>query len=325
MRYLIPSLLVIALSCKSTTNALRPENVLKDAKGDVIAIDPPAMEVESIMNYLASDELAGREPGTEGIELAATYIEDIFKKNNIDPYFSTYKDTLSNFSPTTYNIVGYVEGNDPELKNEFVIVGAHYDHIGTAEEVNGDVIANGANDNAAGTTAVIELAKHFAYSESNKRSMLFVLFSAEESGLLGSAHLAKKLKESDLDLYAMVNFEMIGVPMTKEYTAYLTGFEESNMASKINEYADKKLIGFLPQAKEYNLFKRSDNYPFYQEFGIPAQTISTFDFTNYEYYHHVDDEVSGMDFEHMTSIINEMKPVLEKIANSATREIKMNE
>lgn len=325
MKYLISSLIVIALSCKSTTNALRPENVFKDAKGNGTAVDPPAMEVESIVSYLASDELAGREAGTEGIELAAAYIEDIFKKNNIESYFSTYRDTLSNFSPTTYNIVGYIEGNDPELKDEFVIVGAHYDHIGAGDEVNGDVIANGANDNAAGTAAVIELAKYFAYSESNKRSLLFVLFSAEESGLLGSAHLAKKLKESDLDLYTMVNFEMIGVPMTKEYTAYLTGFEESNMASKMNEYAGKNLIGFLPQAKEYNLFKRSDNYPFYQEFGIPAQTICTFDFTNYEYYHHVDDEVSRMDFEHMTSVINEMKPVLEKITNSTTREIKMNE
>ncbi len=325
MKHLIFSFLVIALSCKSTTNSLRPESVLKDAKGNGIAVDPPVMEVESIMNYLASDELAGREAGTEGIELAATYIEDIFKKNNIKPYFSTYKDTLSNFTPTTYNIVGYIEGNDIELKNEFVVVGAHYDHIAGAEVVNGDAIANGANDNATGTTAVIELAKYFAYSKSNKRSLLFVLFSAEESGLLGSAHLAKKLKESNLDLYTMVNFEMIGVPMTREYTVYLTGHEESNMAAKMNEYANKNLIGFLLQAKEYNLFKRSDNYPFYQEFGIPAQTISTFDFTNYEYYHHVDDEVSRMDFDHMISIINEMKPVLEKITNSATREIKMNE
>ena len=325
MKFIIYLFFVFAIGCKSTTNALRPETVLEDAKGDEVSA-PPSMEVENIMNFLASDDLLGREAGTDGIATAASYIENIFNENNIKPYFSTYKDTLSNFNPVAYNVVGYLEGNDSALKNEFVIIGAHYDHIGKAEaNAEGDVIANGANDNAAGTTAVIELAKHFGTTKSNKRSILFVLFSAEEKGLLGSAHLAKKLKEQNFNLYTMVNFEMIGVPMTTTHKAYITGFEESNMASKINEYAGKELIGFLPKAKEYNLFKRSDNYPFFQEFNIPAQTISTFDFTNYEYYHHVDDEVSYMDFNHMESLINEMIPVIKKIANSATQEIKMNE
>ncbi len=322
-RLIILLLIVTIIGCKSSTNALRPEAVLKDAKGYTTA---PVMDVDGIMNYLSSDELAGREAGAEGIEKAAMYIESIFEANTVSPYFSSYKDTLSNFNPTTYNIVGYLEGTDPNLKNQFVIIGAHYDHIGKADvNADGDTIANGANDNAAGTTAVIEFAKHFSYAKSNKRSILFVLFSAEEKGLLGSKHLARKLKRQNLDLYAMVNFEMIGVPMTTKHKAYITGYEESNMAGKINEYAGKEIIGFLPKAKEYNLFKRSDNYPFYQEFNIPAQTISTFDFTNYEYYHHVDDEASQIDFNHMNSLIKEMIPVIKKITNSATQEIKMNE
>ena len=325
MKLVIYLFLIIAMSCKSTTNSLRPESILKDAKGDEIS-EPSAVEVEDIMNYLTSDALLGREAGTAGIADAATYIEDILKKNNIQPYFSSYKDTLSNFNPVAYNIVGYLEGNDPTLKNEFVIIGAHYDHIGTAEaNTEGDIIANGANDNAAGTTAVIEFAKHFGYTKDNKRSILFVLFSAEEKGLLGSTHLAQKLKDQNFNLYTMLNFEMIGVPMTTEYKAYLTGYEESNMASKINEYAGKELVGFLAKAKEYSLFKRSDNYPFYLKFKAPAQTISTFDFTNYEYYHHVDDEVSQMDFEHMKNLINEMIPIIKEITNSTSQEIKMNE
>ncbi|MCB0375396.1 MAG: M20/M25/M40 family metallo-hydrolase [Sinomicrobium sp.] len=278
------------------------------------------------MNILASDDLEGRSTGKAGIEKAAVYIENVFKTHNVSPYFTTYKDTLSNFKDgTAYNMIGFVPGNDPALKNEFIVIGAHYDHIGTGEPVNGDTIANGANDNASGTTAVLELAKYFGHARTNKRSLLFVLFSGEEIGLLGSRHLAKKLKAQGLNLYVMVNFEMIGVPMKTSYQAYITGYELSNMASKLNEYSGKEIFGFLPEAKQYQLFKRSDNYPFYLEFKLPCQTISTFDFTNYNYYHHVDDEVSEMDFSHMATVINEMIPALERLAVTSAREITMNE
>ncbi|MDP5157809.1 MAG: peptidase M28, partial [Flaviramulus sp.] len=92
---------------------------------------------------------------------------------------------------------------------------------------------------------------------------------------------------------------------------------------KLNGYAKSEIIGFLPQAKAYNLFKRSDNYPFFQEFSIPAQAISTFDFTNFDYYHHVDDEADKMDFEHMTNFMNQMIPALEGMINAETKEIKL--
>ena len=101
------------------------------------------------MQYLASDELEGRDSGSEGIEKAALYLQNQFKENGIKPYFSTYFDTLSNYKDVSYNVVGYIEGKDKKLKNEFVILGAHYDHIGITPEVNGeDKINNGANDNA---------------------------------------------------------------------------------------------------------------------------------------------------------------------------------
>ncbi len=149
------------------------------------------------------------------------------------------------------------------LKDEVVIIGAHYDHVGQGEPVDGDIIANGANDNASGTTAVLELAKYFA-NNPPKRSMLFTLFSAEEMGLVGAKELAKELKDEELDLYTMFNIEMIGVPMEgRDYMAYVTGYEISNLAEKFNEYAGGKILGFLPQAKEYSLFRRSDNYPFF--------------------------------------------------------------
>ncbi|NND78287.1 MAG: M20/M25/M40 family metallo-hydrolase [Maribacter sp.] len=284
-----------------------------------------SLMVGELMNYLASDELQGRDSGSPGIEKAAVYIEKIFKENKIDPYFTSYRDTLSNFQKTAYNIVGVLEGTDAQLKNEFILIGAHYDHIGTKQPIEGDTIANGANDNAAGTTTVLELARYFGNSKTNKRSLVFALFSAEEKGLLGSKHLAKKLKEQELDLYAMFNFEMVGVPLVgKDYLVYASGYERSNMADICNGYAGENLVGFLPTAKEFNLFMRSDNYPFHNEFAIPSQTFSTFDFTNFDHYHKVGDEASLMDFEHMAIVVNKFIPVLEGIANNPQKEIKYN-
>lgn len=327
------SLLFIA--CKSSTVVMdnqNPENnqIPEPSKHDVIMETPKKMtdeaSVKAIVSYLASDELAGRDTGTEGVDKAATYIANYFKEHGVKPYYSSYRDNFEVKGKPAFNVVGFVEGNDPELKKEFVLLGAHYDHIGKGKKVGDDVIANGANDNAAGTASVMEMAKYFAKTKTNKRSLIFVLFAAEEHGLLGSKHLAKKMKNENLNLYVMLNFEMIGVPLKgKDYTAYVTGFNMTNLAEKMNTYANAKLVGYLPQAKQYQLFSRSDNYPFYQEFKVPAQTFCTFDFTNFDYYHHVDDEVDKLDFTHMASFINAYIPSIEKVVNSQSGEIKMNE
>ena len=286
-------------------------------------------QVAKTLSFLTSDENLGREAGTKKMEQVASYLENIFRENNIPPYFKTYKDTLSNFNWPAYNIVGYLEGNDVKLKKEFVVIGAHYDHIGVLKGTNivkGDSIANGANDNAAGSTAVSEVLKYFAKAKSNKRSVLFVFFSAEEKGLLGSKHLAAKLKAQNLNLYFMFNYEMIGVPMVnKDMLLYITGFGKSNMAQKMNEYAGEKLIGYIPAETRYGLFRASDNYPFYYEFDVPAQTVSTFDFENFQYYHQPDDEFDQMNISHISNVINKTIPVLEKMINAPEKEIKLNE
>ncbi len=279
-------------------------------------------DIAPLMEFLASDELQGRNSGSKGIAQAADFIVSSFKKNNIASYFKTYKDTLSNFDAPAFNVVGILEGTDPKLKNEFVVLGAHYDHIGLISSENGDKIANGANDNASGTTTVLELARYFGKERTNKRSIIFALFSAEEKGLLGSKHLAEKLKADNLDLYVMLNFEMVGVPMVgKDHLLYLSGYELSNLAAISNGYANEKVVGFLPKAKELNLFRRSDNYAFHGAFNVPSQTFSTFDFTNFEYYHKVGDENDEMDFGHMALVINKMIPVVEGITNAAVKEI----
>ncbi len=281
--------------------------------------------VKGILNFLASDELEGRDSGSKGIEKAAQFIEGIFTQNKLAPYFDSYRDTLSNFSKPSYNVVGWVEGNDATLKNEFILIGAHYDHIGIIEPEGGDSIANGANDNATGTTTVLELARYFGNAKTNKRSIIFALFSAEEKGLLGSKHLAEKLKAQNLDLYLVLNYEMVGVPLVdKEYLTYASGYEKSNLAQVCNTYAGKELVGFLPTAKKFNLFKRSDNYPFFEMFNVPAHTFSTFDFTNFNYYHKVGDESDLMDFEHMAHLVNQFIPVVEGVANAPQKEIQYN-
>ncbi|NHF60975.1 M20/M25/M40 family metallo-hydrolase [Flavobacteriaceae bacterium TP-CH-4] len=281
-----------------------------------------AFKIKFLMEFLASDDLEGRDTGSEGIEKAAKLIEDSFASNGIQPYFRTYKDTLSNIDVPAYNVVGYLEGRDPALKDEFVIIGAHYDHIGKVEGENGDTIANGANDNATGTATVMELARYFGASRSNKRSVIFALFSAEEKGLLGSKHLAEKLSNEDLDLYVMLNFEMVGVPMVgKDHLLYVTGYQLSNLADISNRYANDTFAGFLPKAQEFNLFKRSDNFPFHEAFNVPSQTYSTFDFTNYGHYHKVGDETSEMNYEHMAKVVNESIPVMKGIINAPTKEI----
>ncbi|SKB77619.1 Peptidase family M28 [Salegentibacter holothuriorum] len=283
-------------------------------------------EIQELLNYLSSNELKGRQTGTEGIELAARRIEKVFKENNIQKYFDSYRHNFTIDGVKGFNLVAMLEGNDPKLKDEFIILGAHYDHIGIQKPLEGDSIANGANDNAAGTVAVVELAKKFAEIGDHKRTIMFVLFSAEEMGLVGAKKIAQRLKEDELDLYTLFNFEMIGVPMNgKDYIGYLTGFENSNFADKFNEYSGEKVLGFLPQAKEYNLFKRSDNYPFFEEFKVPAQTISTFDFTNYDYYHHVADEAQRLDVGHMANVIESVIPGILKMANTPEKEIKLNQ
>lgn len=320
-------LTLFAMNCGATqvgqTAAVETTESPKSTKSNNTFTE--AERIGEIMNYLASNDMKGREVGSEGIEMAATYIENYFKSYGVQPYFESYRDTLSNFKKPAYNIVGVVEGNDPELKDEFILIGAHYDHIGAIKPENGDAIANGANDNASGTTSVLEMARYFGTQKTNKRSLIFALFSAEEKGLLGSKHLAKKLKEWDLNLYTMLNFEMTGVPLQdKDYIMYITGYDMSNLAEVSNGYAKENLVGFLPTAKEFNLYQRSDNYPFHEEFGVPSHTFCTFDFTNFNHYHKVGDENSLMDFEHMATLVNKTIPVIENITNAPAQEIKLN-
>lgn len=273
-----------------------------------------ALDVE----YLASDELEGRDTPSKGIEKAALYLEERFTDMGIASYYENYRDEFQVNGKNAYNIVAMIPGTDQELKNEVVVIGAHYDHIGLLKAVAGDSIANGANDNATGTASVLSIAQILKSLDFNRRTAVFALFSAEEKGLLGSKNLANRMKKEGVNVVAMLNFEMTGIPMKdRDYIAYLTGYDTSNMASVFNE-ANKSRVatGKLDQAAQFNLFKRSDNYPFYQEFNVPSQTFSTFDFTNFDHYHKVGDDISHINAAHMAQVVDALMPGIFKVINA---------
>jgi Zn-dependent M28 family amino/carboxypeptidase len=283
-------------------------------------------DLRSSVDFLSSDVLKGRETATQGELVAAQFIRSKFIEAGIKPYFNTYFDTFESTRFKGVNVVGFIEGSDPELKDEIVLLGAHYDHIGLGPKVKNDSIANGANDNASGTAAVLAIANRLARLGTNKRSVIVALFSGEEKGLLGSKALAKKIKAQNIDLYTMLNFEMIGVPfIDRDYEIFLTGYELSNLGGKLNTYTNSAMVGISDVAKKYNLYKRSDNYSFYKEFKVPSHTISSCDLTNFDFYHHMDDEIDQLDFVFMATTLNKLIPGIVQICNTDSKEIQMYE
>ena len=290
---------VILSSCSTKTTTLKEVQ-------EFIKID----ETKDILFTLASDEMKGRESSNGGYQMAADFVTNFFDENGIEPFYPSYKDSLQTKEIWSYNLVGRVGSFDNEKPT--ILIGAHLDHIGTNEENQEDPIFNGANDNASGSTAVLQIAKFLATKKWNQ-NILIALFADEEKGLRGAAHLAERLKQEGINLSYMVNFEMLGATLTTgENQVYMTGYNLSNMPQKMNVYAPE-FVQFLPEAKQYNLFKRSDNYSFYKIHNIPAQTLSTFDFKNYDYYHKAGDEAEKLDITNMNQVISTSTYVLAKM------------
>ncbi|ARN78683.1 peptidase M28 [Nonlabens spongiae] len=311
-------LLFLLVGCKSAQQ--KQEDRMAEKLRQMATISIPtssSIQLADDVAYLASDELMGRDTGSEGIEKAATYIEDRFKRLDIKPFYDTYRDNFEIKEKPAFNVVAMMPGSDGKLSKEIVVIGAHYDHIGHIAAVEGDSIANGANDNASGTANVLAIAQILKKLDFNRRTVVFALFSAEEKGLLGSKHLAKRMKAEGHNVVAMLNFEMTGVPMKDSPNiTYLTGYDMSNMGEIFNAANTKRVAtGKLAKAEEFNLFKRSDNYPFYAEFNIPAQTFCTFDFTNFAHYHKVGDEPSEIDGRHMADVVDALMPGVLNVLN----------
>lgn len=198
------------------------------------------------------------------------------------------------------NVVAVLPGKSK--KDEYVIFSGHYDHLGVGKAVNGDSIYNGANDDAAGTTGVIMLAKYFKALNNNERTIVFAAFTAEEVGGFGSQYFSRQF-EAD-KVVAMFNIEMIGTESKwGKNSAYITGYEKTNMGEILKK--DLEGTGFTFYADPYpqqQLFYRSDNATL-ARLGVPAHTISTSKMDVEPHYHKLTDHIETLDLVNMTEII----------------------
>jgi Peptidase family M28 len=207
------------------------------------------------------------------------------------------------------NVVGIIPGKSPPAgragkKDEYVIFSGHYDHLGvTSNPVNGDSIYNGANDDAAGTTAVIMLAKYFKAIKNNERTIVFVAFTAEEIGGFGSQYFSQQFADP-AKVMAMFNIEMIGTESKwGKNSAYITGYEKTDMGKILEKNLEGTGFTFYPDPyTTQNLFYRSDNATL-ARLGVPAHTISTSKMDSEPNYHKLSDQVETLDMNNMASII----------------------
>ncbi|MGY3053198.1 hypothetical protein ACVWYG_001396 [Pedobacter sp. UYEF25] len=207
-----------------------------------------------------------------------------------------------------FNVVGMIPGKS-KVK-ELVVFSGHYDHLGILKPVEGDSIANGADDDASGTTAVIALAKYYIAKNNNERTLVFAAFTAEEIGGYGSKYFSEQLNPDGV--VAMFNIEMIGKDSKfGKNTAFITGYERSDFGKILQKNLAGTAFTFYPDPyPAQNLFYRSDNATL-AALGVPAHTISTDQIDIDKYYHTVKDEYSTLDVENILSTI-------KAIAKSAT-------
>ena len=229
----------------------------------------------------------------------------VFILSSLDPkkYNLTIKHEIKELKLA--NVVGILPGTSK--KDEYVIFSAHYDHLGIGKpDAKGDSIYNGANDDAAGTTAVIMLSKYYSQLKNNERTMIFVAFTAEEVGGFGSHYFSKQLIADKT--IAMFNIEMIGTESKwGTNSAFITGYERSDFGKILQSNLVNSKFRFEPDPyPKQNLFYRSDNATL-AALGVPAHTISTAKMeevpNNEPNYHKQSDEIGTLDMNNMAEII----------------------
>jgi hypothetical protein len=283
--------------------------------------------VRKYMQALASDEMRGRGSATADELAAAKYIAAQLKAMKIKPagdnggYLQTVKFTrrtrgaapnAPGVEATTTNVVGILRGSDPILSKQTILLSAHLDHLGVREGMPGDNIFNGADDDASGVTAVLELAGSLAAGRKLKRTVMFALFGSEEIGGWG-AHYFQEHPPAPIESFvANLEFEMIGRPdsAVAAHTLWLTGYERSNLGPELAKHGARLVADPHP---EQNFFRRSDNYVLATK-GIIAHTVSSFGL--HSDYHRPSDDLSRIDFKHMTDAIESMVEPVRWLINS---------
>ncbi len=284
-------------------------------------------DVRRLLGALAADSMEGRATASVGGARAARLIAAEFQRIGLEPggdsgFFqrvpvmlvSTPRGVRPRGVPsfaaldtvpverrrTAVNVVGIARGSDPTLRDSVVLVDAHYDHLGIGRAVNGDSIYNGADDDASGTVAVIEAARFLVAGPPPKRTVIFAATTGEEVGLVGTRWFIQHPPFPLTQFVANLEVEMIGRPDSLAGgagRAWLTGFERSTMGSTFSAAGLPIVADHRP---EQQFFMRSDNIAFAQA-GIPAHTLSTYNL--HADYHTPADDLSRVDFAHMTAVI----------------------
>jgi aminopeptidase YwaD len=217
---------------------------------------------------------------------------------------------LDTAKPHTFNAIGYLRGSDPGSGT--ILLTAHLDHLGFGRAVEGDSIYNGANDDAAGTTAVLELAHALASGPQLRRNVLFVCYGSEEVGELGSTYFGEHPPVPLANIVANLEFEMIGNqdPKMPKGTLLLTGWERSNLGPTLKQHG--ALVGPDPYPEQH-YFERSDNYALALK-GVVAHTAAGWG--NPPTYHQPSDDLQHLDLSFMTTAIQSLVEPVRWLASS---------
>jgi hypothetical protein len=298
--------------------------------GSTVASSKAAVSEASIrkhMQALASDEARGRGSATEDELAAGKYIATQLKGFGIEPagdnggfiqsviFVPRQRNGQATTNPGemhTSNVVGILRGTDPKLSKEAVLLSAHMDHLGIKSPAQGDAIYNGADDDASGVTAVLELARVLADGPRPKRTVIFALFGSEEIGGYGARYFLDHPPVPLSDMVANLEFEMIGRPdkTVAPHTLWLTGYERTNLGKELAAHGAKLVADPHP---DQQFFRRSDNYALALR-GVVAQTVSSYSL--HPQYHMPDDDLAHIDFAHMTDSIGSMVKPVRWLVNS---------
>lgn len=215
----------------------------------------------------------------------------------------------------TWNAVGKIYGADPQLSQSVILLSAHLDHLGVGPPVNGGAIYHGADDDASGTTAVLELARALGSGPRPKRTVVFALFGSEEEGGLGSSWFEAHPPVPLTDIAANLEFEMIGRrdPKYPDDSLWLSGWERSTLGPALAAHGAKVVADARP---EEHFFMRSDNYVLAKK-GVVAQTLSSFGL--HADYHQPSDDLAHIDFRHVRIVIASLIGPVEWLVNSDFR------
>jgi peptidase M28-like protein len=270
------------------------------------------------LSFIASDLLEGRKTPSRGLDLAAEYIAAQFRRAALEPAGEMGKSYFQ-ISGGQKNVIGIMRGSDPLLKESYIIVSAHYDHLGIGDSVDGDSIYNGANDDGSGTVSVIEIASALsAMKRKPKRSIVFIAWSGEEQGLYGSKYYGQHPVFPLEKTVAMINLELMGrsdsIDGRRLNSASMTGFDFTDLGRIFKEAGRQTGIRVYKDERNSDLFfSRSDNQAL-ADAGVPAHTLCvTFEYSDY---HSPADQWDKIDYENMARVDRMIALALINIANN---------